>query len=291
MNIVSIRETAKELHKAEVLNDRMFKLYLECPVFYIPVISGWKEEEIEWVKNNIAGGDDQSVPINAPYRNFIIHIPKSVQYIKADGTLAPVGECENSNIYVNMNRLIAPTRTHGKMQCIFSCFKTQHDSDDGNDYWLFAGFTGQHKDGALFQMWRNGKQHDVLDHKRDAIQEEAHSIRNLVARVCYDVMSRTSAVVRVEPKPRPDKPIAWHQARTHYCILTKKQAMQIRDRRGGITNHSLTRAAHWRRAHFRTLTSDKFTHKKGQRIPVVEAWVGPESWAGTDGKIYTVMPN
>ena len=74
------------------------------------------------------------------------------------------------------------------------------------------------------------------------------------------------------------------------CDSPKHQAMQVRDVRRPITDHDIKRAAHWRRAHFRRLHSERFTHKRGQLVPVSEAWVGPEEWIGLDGKIYKVFP-
>ena len=64
---------------------------------------------------------------------------------------------------------------------------------------------------------------------------------------------------------------------------------KLRESKGSVTNEELIRAAHWRRAHLRRLSSGRFVNKRGLLVPVKKAWVGPEEWEGHDGKIYTVV--
>lgn len=106
--------------------------------------------------------------------------------------------------------------------------------------------------------------------------------------LCYDVMSPANTVLRVSPG-KQGKSVEWTLSHTHYLILNRKQAESIRSRKSEVTEHDIKRAAHWRRAHLRRLSSDKFKHKKGSLIMVRQAWVGPDEWAGTDGKIYKVV--
>ena len=130
----------------------------------------------------------------------------------------------------------------------------------------------------------------LIEHFNIPDRKQTRCFYSIIFRFCFDVMSNTNAVIRVSPKPSPGKSIEWQLARTHYCLLTKQQAMHVRDVRRPITDHDIKRAAHWRRAHFRRLHSERFTHKRGQFVPVAEAWVGPEEWIGLDGKIYKVLP-
>jgi hypothetical protein len=54
------------------------------------------------------------------------------------------------------------------------------------------------------------------------------------------------------------------------------------------SEQQILRAAHWRRAHFRRLVSDRYKNK-GSLIPVSQAWVGPKEWVGLDKKTYKVI--
>ena len=103
--------------------------------------------------------------------------------------------------------------------------------------------------------------------------------------LCYNVMSPANAVLKVTPDPK-GRSVEWVKAREHYLILNRKQAAALRDSKRGPTDHEIMRAAHWRRAHLRRLMSDRYGKNKGKLIHVRQAWVGPEEWTGSDGKIY-----
>jgi hypothetical protein len=87
--------------------------------------------------------------------------------------------------------------------------------------------------------------------------------------------------------------VKWVQSRTHFLILHAKHGPKIS--RGGQhatftdSEEPMTRSAHRRRAHFRTLNSERFTVKKGWRIAVREAWIGPKEWMGSDKKTYAIV--
>lgn len=106
----------------------------------------------------------------------------------------------------------------------------------------------------------------------------------------FEIMLPGNTVLRIEPaQGSTPRSAEWRLARTHYVIVNRKQAEQCREKRTVPTARQIVLAAHWRRAHFRLLRSEKFTHKRGQLIPVSQAWVGPEEWTGLDGKIYKVL--
>ncbi len=105
----------------------------------------------------------------------------------------------------------------------------------------------------------------------------------------FELFLPGSITLRVSPPPKPGKSIEWQLARTHYVVLTRRQAEHCRATRAAPTAQQLQRAAHWRRAHLRRLRSARFTHKQGQLVRVAQAWVGPEEWVGLDRKIYRVV--
>lgn len=279
MNIVKIRELAKTMEKAGALPKACLHKLLHAPVFLYTEMAPWTDDEIRWAEDNIVGGDDRIVPVNMPYKSFILVCEKTD---KSDTET-------NTSIYFVFGGDMIVNTQNGDVKCILYIIEAQRDDEDGNDYWIAAGYTGRIKNGVTVNMYLNGKSHPVLPHKEQTVSRTASAMRSVVTRLCFDVMSKTSAVVRVMPKPRPDKGVEWHLSRTHYCIITKKQAMKIRDAKGAIDHHTIKRAAGWRRAHWRLLRSEKFTHKRGQKVPVIECWVGPDTWFGLDNKIYKVM--
>ena len=278
MNITAIRETVKRMHAADVIPAKHAEALRLCPVFVIGSKLAWTEDEKLWTEENIMGGENKCVPVNLPYKAFIIFYPR---------TPNEPTSTEDSCYYVIQDNVDA--EVNGKLQTtIMTVVEAQKDSGDGEEYWVRVRWTGKHDDGTIVSGWVDGVQKPFTSSNNNLIRLSV-VIRQVVARLCYDVMSKTSAVLRVEPKPRPDKGVEWHLSRMHYCILTKKQAMKIRDGGKGVSHHDLRRAAHWRRAHFRTLMSPRYKAKRGQRVPVCEAWIGPEQWKGSDGKIYKVI--
>lgn len=279
MNIVAVRELAKRMRKSGAISEKALHDALHCPVFLYNHMGVWTDDEIAWAQENIVGGADKIIPVNMPYQTFIIVCEKSDTDDKET----------NTSIYFVFGGETEVKSENGTRKCILYIVEAQKDDQDGNDYWIAAGYTGLLKLGVCINLFKNGVSRDCPDKSREEVGRVASNMRSVVTRLCYDVMSKTSAVVRASPKPRPDKGVEWHLARTHYCVLTKKQAMEIRDKKGGVTKHQIARAAHWRRAHFRTLRSEKFTKKRNQKVPVIEAWVGPDTWLGLDGKIYKVI--
>lgn len=277
MNITSIRDAAKRLHAMGAIPKQEADKFALAPVFYFDLgVGKWTPDEIKWTQENIMGGESGCVPVNMPYQTFIIFCPKT-KGVDTEDSMYFVTTCTRTQI--------AEGKTH---HIILSIVEVQYDTDVKQEFVVRCNYTGNIKAGAIMSGWIDGRAEGLKSSDWKQI-EVSINIRAVVIRLCYEVMSKTSAIVRVEPKPRSDKGTQWHIARTHYCILTKKRAMQIRDGGKGISNHDVRRAAHWRRAHFRTLVSPRYKAKRNQRVPVCESWVGPEEWKGNDGKIYRVI--
>jgi hypothetical protein len=100
----------------------------------------------------------------------------------------------------------------------------------------------------------------------------------------------SSFVVEASPvKPRPAKPgrVTRSHDRPHYTVLP---AGEVRKRLGLAEPRQGERSTptpHERRRHWRTLTSDKFTKMKGQKILIPASWIGP-SEAKVGNKYYRV---
>ena len=98
-------------------------------------------------------------------------------------------------------------------------------------------------------------------------------------------------VVEVTPdktrKPNP-KRIIKSPDRSKYTLLTVKE-IQKRYGLGGTESKGSGKspAPHPRRRHYRTLRSEKFTHKQGQTILIPATWIG-KSEIQKGNKIYRV---
>ena len=275
MNIVKVRDIAKELGRAGAFADRVaVHEFMHCPVFILPAkLRQMTDEEFHWARANLTSGQS-GVPVVLPYKRFIIYWP------------ATGAEDEEDSIYfVEGVTHAIPEGGRAMLRVV----EHQHDRETREHYSVCVSYTGAEINGARVNIFEDYKPRVVPVGKERFCETVVAQIRMTVLRLAYDVMSNTSAVIRVEPKPTQGKSVEWHLARTHYCLITKKQAMQIRDKRGEIGSHDIKRAAHWRRAHFKTLRAAKWTHKRGQTVPVIEAWVGPKEWVGLDGKIYKVI--
>lgn len=84
--------------------------------------------------------------------------------------------------------------------------------------------------------------------------------------------------------------VEWVERKSHYIILGPEHAKQVREGggRGGFDG-KITRAMHNRRSHFRKLTHERYTRKKGMKIWVNAAWVGPKEWKDVNGNNYKII--
>ncbi len=98
-------------------------------------------------------------------------------------------------------------------------------------------------------------------------------------------------LVKVGPteNERKGRSVEWIKSKEHYLVLGPEHAKAVANGTQKDFNGTITRAMHQRRGHFRRLTHERFTKKKGLRIWVNASWVGPKEWLGTDKKIYIVQ--
>lgn len=140
------------------------------------------------------------------------------------------------------------------------------------------------------KILENGKAGNFkLQSSEEDLKRLANAPMEWLGYFLLDVMSPKNVTVKVTPKS--GRSVQWVLAHTHYLVLDQKEAKECRERKSGPTDEEIIRAAHRRRAHFRKLVSERFTNKRGMKVPVREAWIGPKEWVGTDKKIYQVFPN
>lgn len=82
---------------------------------------------------------------------------------------------------------------------------------------------------------------------------------------------------------RSRRTVAWRESSDHYVLLTPNHPANKRNvAAGSQVDHPDGEhpplSAHWRRAHWRELRDPRFTQKRGVRVPVRQAWVGPDEW-------------
>jgi len=269
MNTIHIRDQAKRMHAAKCFASRSLHALLHAPIFIYPARKEpLTADEQAWFKANLGGGEGNQVPVHLPYPEFILSLPDD------DQTLFVFGGKHEVNSSLG-------TRT--ALLTIFCCFQ-----NDGHECWMQTSYTGSIKNGVIVLLWRDGKSFPPPADKA-LLADSINLPRGHVNQFAFDVMSHFSTVVQVAPPAAPGKSVEWRLARTHYCILARKQAVACRDTQRGPSQAEIVRSAGWRRSHFRILSSPKFIHKQGQRVPVKQAWVGPKEWLGLDGKIYKVM--
>lgn len=295
MNIVSVRETVKQMHKSRVLSDWAFKNLIYAPVFvYDRENMHFTPDEHEWCKENILDKErDQVLPVKLPYPFFMLWHPATKD---RNATLflvlsAPQSTDVEVDGKLEKRDVILTVASHDRYanEPRYADARAVKDPKKLHDCILMCSWTGHLKSGVIIKMWKDYKiLNDIEKVAANDLKFMAANTLAILTRFTYDVMSKTSAVIKATPKGE-GKSVEWQLARTHYCILNKKQAMKIRDVKKAITTHDIKRAAGWRIAHFRVLRAECFTKKRGMKVPVKEAWVGPESWIGLDDKIYKVM--
>jgi hypothetical protein len=126
------------------------------------------------------------------------------------------------------------------------------------------------------------------------IKESVVASTALIGTFTMDVMTPTNHLVVVRPD-REGKSVQWVEQRTHYTLIhhghpankkeiTEGQNVEV-DR-----GKELTRMAHGRRAHQRTLRAARFTYARGKTIFVRSAWIGPKEWKEKGSKqIYRIL--
>jgi hypothetical protein len=109
-----------------------------------------------------------------------------------------------------------------------------------------------------------------------------------------DCMLPGNHVVAVHPA-QEHRSVEWIKARTHYTLIThghpaNRPTVGHGTRVQNDAQGELTRMAHNRRAHYRTLRHQRYRFARGQRVLVRAAWVGPKEWKDEGGKqIYKIL--
>lgn len=133
-----------------------------------------------------------------------------------------------------------------------------------------------------------------IDHFRKMTGRVIASVLIVFAAFLASAMSPQNHMVTVTPN-QPHRSIQWLQARTHYTLIThghpaNRPTIQHGERVQSDEQGELTRMAHNRRAHYRTLRSERFRYARGKRIFVRATWVGPKEWKDAGGKqIYHIL--
>lgn len=111
-------------------------------------------------------------------------------------------------------------------------------------------------------------------------------------RMCIDFQNPQLYLCKRHPVVPSGKSIHWQKCREHYVLIHKNHSANRKensDRKVICDGPTIDRCAHARRAHFRLLSSPKFKAKRGQRIWVQSAWVGPKEWSDQSGQIYKIV--
>lgn len=115
-----------------------------------------------------------------------------------------------------------------------------------------------------------------------------------VVAFAVDSMSPNIHMATVQPA-EPGRSVQWIKARTHYTLIThghpaNKATVKHGESIASDTSGELTRMAHNRRAHYKTLKHERYKYARGRRIFVKATWVGPKEWKDEGGKqIYKIL--
>jgi hypothetical protein len=112
-----------------------------------------------------------------------------------------------------------------------------------------------------------------------------------------DSMSPSTFLAEVRPGNGEHQSVQWRKARTHYTLITHGHPANRSSLNQshlpsvpGDKHGELTRMAHDRRGHKRTLRSSRFTYARGKTIDVRACWVGPKEWRDQGGRqIYKIL--
>jgi len=266
MNLMNQRRDLSDLYENKIIEKTMLESALRGPVFVCDALhKNFTDDEKQWLADNVmydSSTSDGCFPKIVPFEVFRLSYPHDGSY---------------SQWWFDMETHIAATILRAGEKDISKRFHHAH---------FRFGITRWKPEvkANVFLDFKEGFQEPEM---QEPIQKvfNAH-LRDLI-HFLFDVMSSTSTIVKVTDD-QPGRSVQWRLNREHYLVLNHHQAQTMQKNKRGVTDKDLVRGAHWRRAHLRRLSSDKFKHKKGLLVPVKKAWVGPEEWKGHDGKIYKV---
>lgn len=265
MNLPRQREKLKEIYQAKILATEFYHAALQAPVFQWSLGDRTKfsQEQLSFINEYVCTGDSP-VPTISPYECFRVSYPEGFGQFWFSESAAT-------------------------WFMLFVDYKTETTPE------LWTANLIPCKAGARceFRLFSNGKSvTERLNGEDGKIRPEVSvAMKSRTSWLCMflcDLDMPGNVTLKVSP-PSDGRSVEWRVAREHYLILNKGHAAQCRDSKKGPTDSQLVRGAHSRIAHFRRLKSEKFRHKRGQKVRVKQAWIGPEEWIGMDKKIYRVQ--
>jgi len=269
MNLVNQREKIKELKQRGIINTHEMLTFLTAPVFVwnLGDRDHFTEEQKVFIDEFICTGDS-TAPTITPFTCFRISSDTGFMI------------WEKFDTHWNL--------TEVKYRC---------EDSRNKEIWLQATYSIKATERCVYACWFDGVNMSHLFRKKDS--EEAsdegkkvfRSMLSWLTMFLYDIEIPGNTVLKTSPTKEKcsGKSVEWRLAREHYLIIGKKEAVQCRESKGGPTQAQIARGAHYRKAYYRLLSSPVFRHKRGQKIRVKDAWVGPEEWIGLDGKSYKVI--
>jgi hypothetical protein len=145
-----------------------------------------------------------------------------------------------------------------------------------------------------FSVCVDGHWISVLPELRIGMEPIVGAAVTALATFLVDAMAPTSHIATVRPN-QPYRSLTWLKARTHYTLVThghpaNQNSVHAGQRISSSPLEELTRMAHNRRSHKRTLRSERFRFARGKVIEIRATWVGPKAWQDEGGKqIYKIL--
>ena len=118
------------------------------------------------------------------------------------------------------------------------------------------------------------------------------AITTVMLNLCSDFNNPSLYLCKRLPSSPKGRSVEWQKAREHYVLIHKSHSANRKISAGIGPIHdgsTIDRVAHARRAHSRLLSSPRYKAKRGQRIWVQSAWVGPKEWSDHSGQIYKIV--
>jgi hypothetical protein len=289
MNQMRFRELLKSARDSVAMTSAEYHGTIHNPCFQYGVRESISDQEMQWCMENLMDQESEvgEMPNRLPFDVFSVWFSNTtVPCDPPDDTLKILGMVV-SGIHREFERKDKPGVTFKSKLMILTFLEI-----DGRSCWMRCNYSGKKKEGLYMNSWRDGKPFDIWENESNtkALQDMANLSRTYLIWLLFDINNPNSTVLRVTPEHKAGgRSAEWVLARTHYLILNQKQAQALRDSKKTPSAHDIKRAAHWRRAHLRRLSSDKFRHKKGSLVFVKQSWVGPGEWIGLDGKTYKVI--
>jgi hypothetical protein len=275
MNRTHENDLLKEMASPDIhvdnwgLSVQQLEQCLNAPVFLFDDFSPTKDDE-EYYKS-IGLFSSTGVPTSGPFPNWRISMD--------DGFVQLVRQTKPNPAWVLIGIWKIDERLTARVFALVA-----------NDSFINGVGAISVKGSSVTHRWKRFSFAETYSDNLESSQQKAILTRwYIFANFIAAINVPNTAIVRVSPTPDPNKHIKWHLARTHYVLLNRKQAQLCQSQNRGPAKTELLRAAHWRGAHFRRLSSGKFKTKRGLLIPVKHAWVGPKEWTGRDDKIYRVV--